>query len=272
MFDNVTAFNQSIGSWNVSAVTNMANLFRYFRGGALVDVETMLQLLEALEMVRDADDDCKMDGLQTIPAPARAKIDAAITTAKETVRLMKTELKQDLVECTYFLKEVAQAVDNRCLIIPQYNLTLTFDYSLINLINFFSRASKLNVASDSRISFDVESIELNELNANEIELGLLLSEFYDYVTEPNENVLLKLVKAKNQKIANTQNSANIQQITALYVEDSQNAMILSEADKYDLNVFCVDLRVRTNNIRSVTLNSQHASVILADGDAFAVSK
>jgi hypothetical protein len=39
-------------------------------------------LLEALEMVRDADDDCKMDGLPTIPGPARARIDAAIAKAK----------------------------------------------------------------------------------------------------------------------------------------------------------------------------------------------
>jgi hypothetical protein len=34
--------------------------------------------VEALEMVRDADDDCKRDGLQTIPPFARAKIDAAL--------------------------------------------------------------------------------------------------------------------------------------------------------------------------------------------------
>ena len=39
------------------------------------------ELLEALEMVRDADDDCKRDGLATIPGPARAKIDAAIAKA-----------------------------------------------------------------------------------------------------------------------------------------------------------------------------------------------
>lgn len=38
-------------------------------------------LREALEMVRDADNDCHLDGLQTIPSPARAKIDAAL---KET--------------------------------------------------------------------------------------------------------------------------------------------------------------------------------------------
>lgn len=39
-------------------------------------------LLEALEMVRDADDDCAADGLPTIPTAARAKIDAAIAKAK----------------------------------------------------------------------------------------------------------------------------------------------------------------------------------------------
>ncbi len=40
------------------------------------------ELLEALEMVRDADDDCRLDGLPTIPEPARAKIDAAISRAR----------------------------------------------------------------------------------------------------------------------------------------------------------------------------------------------
>jgi hypothetical protein len=38
-------------------------------------------LLEALEMVRDADEDCKKDGLPTIPVLARKKIDAAISKA-----------------------------------------------------------------------------------------------------------------------------------------------------------------------------------------------
>lgn len=38
-------------------------------------------LLEALEMVRDADEDAKRDGLPTIPATARARIDAAIAKA-----------------------------------------------------------------------------------------------------------------------------------------------------------------------------------------------
>lgn len=39
-------------------------------------------LLEALIMVRDADEDCRQDGLPTIPAPARAKIDRAIAKAE----------------------------------------------------------------------------------------------------------------------------------------------------------------------------------------------
>lgn len=38
-------------------------------------------LLAALVMVRDADDDCHRDGLPTIPGPARGKIDAAIAKA-----------------------------------------------------------------------------------------------------------------------------------------------------------------------------------------------
>jgi hypothetical protein len=41
-------------------------------------------LLEALVMVRDADNDCIADGLQTIPPTPRAKIDAAIAKAKGT--------------------------------------------------------------------------------------------------------------------------------------------------------------------------------------------
>jgi hypothetical protein len=38
-------------------------------------------LLAALVMVRDADEDCHRDGLPTIPGPARGKIDAAIAKA-----------------------------------------------------------------------------------------------------------------------------------------------------------------------------------------------
>lgn len=43
--------------------------------------ETITALIEALEMVRDADEDCKRDGLPTIPEIARAKIDAALAKA-----------------------------------------------------------------------------------------------------------------------------------------------------------------------------------------------
>lgn len=39
------------------------------------------ELLEALIMVRDADEDCKADGLPSIPPAARTKIDAAIAKA-----------------------------------------------------------------------------------------------------------------------------------------------------------------------------------------------
>jgi hypothetical protein len=38
-------------------------------------------LIGVLEMVRDADDDCHADGLQTIPKQARARIDEAIDAA-----------------------------------------------------------------------------------------------------------------------------------------------------------------------------------------------
>jgi hypothetical protein len=40
------------------------------------------ELLEALEMVRDADNDCRLDGLPTIPLDARAKIDRALAKAE----------------------------------------------------------------------------------------------------------------------------------------------------------------------------------------------
>lgn len=43
-------------------------------------------LLQALEMVRDADDDCRRDGMPTIPVQPRAVIDAAIAAAKGGAR------------------------------------------------------------------------------------------------------------------------------------------------------------------------------------------
>lgn len=39
-------------------------------------------LYEALVMVRDADNDCRLDGLPMIPSVARAKIDAALAAAE----------------------------------------------------------------------------------------------------------------------------------------------------------------------------------------------
>lgn len=42
------------------------------------------EMLAALEMVRDADNDCHRDGLETIPRPARQKIDAALAKARGT--------------------------------------------------------------------------------------------------------------------------------------------------------------------------------------------
>jgi hypothetical protein len=40
-------------------------------------------LLETLRMVRDADDDCRRDGLQVIPEVARARIDRVIAQAED---------------------------------------------------------------------------------------------------------------------------------------------------------------------------------------------
>ena len=61
------------------------NSYKISRDEALANarlVGAAPDLLEALIMIRDADDDCARDGLQTIPAPARAKIDAAIAKAE----------------------------------------------------------------------------------------------------------------------------------------------------------------------------------------------
>ena len=44
-------------------------------------VEQNEKMLEALEMVRDADDDCILDGLPHMPLLARAKVDSAIACA-----------------------------------------------------------------------------------------------------------------------------------------------------------------------------------------------
>lgn len=59
-----------------------ANKSRKFLNFAARKMAAAPELLEALCMVRDADEDCKRDGLPTIPAMARAKIDAAIAKAE----------------------------------------------------------------------------------------------------------------------------------------------------------------------------------------------
>ena len=41
--------------------------------------DTIERLREALAMVRDADEDCKRDGLRTMPSAARSKIDQALS-------------------------------------------------------------------------------------------------------------------------------------------------------------------------------------------------
>lgn len=45
--------------------------------------EALLKCAEALEMVRDADKDCHLDGLRTIPPGPRAKIDAALAALEQ---------------------------------------------------------------------------------------------------------------------------------------------------------------------------------------------
>ena len=66
-------------------------LFSFRQNGEIWTAEQMAnlaliaaapELLAALIMVRDADNDCRADGLPTIPDMARAKIDAAIAKAE----------------------------------------------------------------------------------------------------------------------------------------------------------------------------------------------
>ena len=52
--------------------------------------EALEILLEALEMVRDADNDCGIDGLRTLPSGPRAKIDAAIAKALASIHACRT--------------------------------------------------------------------------------------------------------------------------------------------------------------------------------------
>jgi uncharacterized Zn finger protein (UPF0148 family) len=77
-FDELTAaLNASameLAGTKASSIARQADLMA--KNAALKDQAR--QLLEALTMVRDADEDCKRDGLKTLPPAPRAKIDAAI--------------------------------------------------------------------------------------------------------------------------------------------------------------------------------------------------
>lgn len=62
------------------AICDHINKDQNIANASLITAAT--ELLEALEMVRDADEDCKRDGFPTIPPIARAKIDNAIAKAR----------------------------------------------------------------------------------------------------------------------------------------------------------------------------------------------
>lgn len=55
---------------------------RHQHPAAIALLQASPLLYEALQMVADADDDCRRDGLQTIPSVARTKIDAALALAR----------------------------------------------------------------------------------------------------------------------------------------------------------------------------------------------
>ena len=64
----------------------IAEIRKYPPGGGTAEgnaqlIAAVTEMLHALEMVRDADEDCKRDGLQTMPHPARVTIDRAIAKA-----------------------------------------------------------------------------------------------------------------------------------------------------------------------------------------------
>ena len=90
------------------------------RGDPDADILSLIaaapQLLEALVMVRDADDDCRKDGLPTIPGPARAKIDAAIAKARRHLQsprshTMKTYTEENRINTTYTRDGIVLEVD-----------------------------------------------------------------------------------------------------------------------------------------------------------------
>lgn len=77
------ASNGAIWGPDGMTVCNVTDRGGETRGNASL-ISAAPEMLAALEMVRDADNDCHRDGLETIPRPARQKIDAAIAKARGT--------------------------------------------------------------------------------------------------------------------------------------------------------------------------------------------
>lgn len=83
MLDGLTVYALNDKGWNIFA--SLVQDPNTPRSELLANARLMRaapDMLEALEMVRDADDDCRADGLLTIPGAARFKIDAAIAKAR----------------------------------------------------------------------------------------------------------------------------------------------------------------------------------------------
>lgn len=77
-----------------------------------IDPAVFAEVVEALRMVRDADEDCRADGLPTMPPMARAKIDHALVAAgvtdlrgevRTTSPSRDIEALRRVIECAYGL-------------------------------------------------------------------------------------------------------------------------------------------------------------------------
>lgn len=75
-----------VACWNAcEGLSTEAVEFTIIRQREMLALKTQRdELLAALLMVRDADDDCKRDGLQTIPSMARNFIDANIAKVNQS--------------------------------------------------------------------------------------------------------------------------------------------------------------------------------------------
>jgi hypothetical protein len=164
----------------------------------------------------------------------------------------------NLINSAGFLKEIAQIIDKRCLIVPEHNLTLTLNYDLIQQLN-------LSMASnpwDKSETFLLETTDLESLDVSEIELGLMLTEFYDHVKDlGNCNALIKLIKARNSKLDKCK-------IAAIYVEDRDNALLFFDnvyAFYYTSHEFNLTLSVNKSTYK---LNKKILAIVLTDGGVY----